>query len=197
MGDLQDAKRLERLLPHVRARDEAAARELVEALYPLVARVIHAHLPRRDDPEDLMQEVFLKMFSKLDQFRGAVPFEHWVSRIALTTCFDHFRRQRARPELRWADLSEEQQSILETIAGGDEPADAAAEAPALLSRLLDQLPQLDAWLIREVELKEKSLTEVCAETGWNRGAARVRLFRARRRLQSLYNKLEKQKQKFT
>ena len=194
MGDLQDAKRLERLLPQVRARDEAAARELVEALYPVVARVVRAHLPRRDDPEDLMQEVFLKMFSKLDQFRGAVPFEHWVSRIALTTCFDHFRRQRARPELRWADLPEEQQTVLETVSGGEEPADAdAPQAMALLGRLLDQLPQLDAWLIREVDLKERSLADVCSETGWNGGAARVRLFRARRRLQALYNKLDKQR----
>src|SRR4051794_30801980 len=92
------------VLARVRENDEAAARELVERLDPLVAQVVHANLPRRDEPEDLMQEVFLKMFSRLGQFRGEVPLEHWVSRITLNTCLDHLRRQRARPELRMADL---------------------------------------------------------------------------------------------
>ena len=88
------------LLARVREHDETAARELVERLYPLVARVVHSHLPRREEPEDLMQEIFLKMFSKLDQFRAEMPFEHWVSRIALNTCLDRLRRQKVRPELR-------------------------------------------------------------------------------------------------
>lgn len=58
---------LSALVEGVRAGDEAAARDLVERLYPVVASVVRAHLPRRDEPEDLMQEVFLKMFSRLEQ----------------------------------------------------------------------------------------------------------------------------------
>ena len=72
-------------LQRVRQRDQQAARELVEHLYPLVIRIVRAHLPRRVPEEDLAQEVFLKMFSRLDQYQGAVPFPHWVSRIAVTT----------------------------------------------------------------------------------------------------------------
>lgn len=88
------------LLAGVRAGDESAARLVVERLYGQVRKIVLAHLPRRDDPEDLMQEIFLKMFSRLDQFRANVPFQHWVARIALTTCLDQLRRQQARPELR-------------------------------------------------------------------------------------------------
>ena len=47
---------------------------------------------RTASEEDLAQEVFLKMFTRMDQFQGAVPFTHWVSRIALTTCIDHLRQ---------------------------------------------------------------------------------------------------------
>jgi RNA polymerase sigma-70 factor (ECF subfamily) len=181
------------LLARVREHDEAASRALVERLYPLVARVVRANLPRRDEPEDLMQEVFLKMFSKLEQFRGEVPFEHWVSRVALTTCLDQLRRQKVRPELRWTDLSEEEQFVLESMAATEEPSDAdAPRALELLNRLLDQLPATDAWLLRRVELEQKTLAEVCAETGWNGGAARVRLFRARHRLQKQFRQLEKE-----
>jgi RNA polymerase sigma factor (sigma-70 family) len=192
MAEMLDAEVLASLLARVRAHDEPASRELVERLYPLVAQVVHAHLPRRDDPEDLMQEVFLKMFSRLDQYRGAVPFEHWVARISLNTCLDQLRRQKVRPELRWADLSENEQAVVETITAESEPTDAdAPQALTLLNRLLEQLPEADAWLLRQIELEQKSLADVCAVAGWNHGAARVRLFRARRRLQALFRKLEK------
>ena len=157
------------LVARVHQQDESAARVLAERLYPLVARVVHSHLPRRDEPDDLMQDVFLKMFTKLDQYRGEVPFEHWVSRIALTTCLDRLRRQRARPELRWADLSEEEKNLLEGMAAPTEPVDAdVPRALELLTRLLDELPAQDAWLLREVELEQKSLADVCAATGWTR-----------------------------
>ena len=73
-------------LERVRQRDEAAARVLVERIQPLVEKLVRAHLPRNDDVEDLMQDVFLKLFSRLGQFRGQVPFEHWVSRVAVSTC---------------------------------------------------------------------------------------------------------------
>ena len=192
MAQPLDAEPLAPLLARVREHDEAASRALVERLYPLVSRVVRANLPRRDEPEDLMQEVFLKMFSKLEQFRGEVPFEHWVSRIALTTCHDQLRRQKVRPELRWADMSEEEQFLLESVATAEEPSDAdAPRALELLNRLLDQLPATDAWLLRQVELEQRTLGEVCTETGWNGGAARVRLFRARHRLQKQFRRLEK------
>jgi len=65
-----------------RQRDQIAAREMVEHLHPLVIRIVRSHLPRRVAEEDLSQEIFLKMFTRLDQYQGAVPFSHWVSRIA-------------------------------------------------------------------------------------------------------------------
>ena len=180
------------LLTRVREHNELAARELVDWLYPVVAQVVHANRTRRDEPEDLMQETFMKVFSRLDQYRGDAPFAHWVSRIALTTCLDRLRRQKARPEWRWSDLFEEEQFMVESVAAGAEPADAdAPQALELLNHLLDQLPPADAWLLRQVELEEKPLADVCAETGWNGGAARVRLFRARQRLQKNFRKLER------
>ena len=179
------------LLERVRQHDEAATRELVECLHSVVAQVVHANLPRRDDPEDLMQEVFMKLFSRLDQYRGDAPFEHWVSRLALTTCLDRLRRQRARPELRWADLSEEEQRVLDDTVSPAEPSDAdAPTALELLEKLLGEMIPADAWLLRQVELEEKTLAEVCAATGWNSGAARVRLFRARHRLRAAMRRLE-------
>ena len=53
-------------LNRVRQRDQTAARELVDHLYPFVIRIVRAHLPRRVSEEDIAQDIFLKMFSRLD-----------------------------------------------------------------------------------------------------------------------------------
>ena len=63
-------------LARVRERDEDAARALVEHLYPLVIKIVRAHLPRALDEEDLAQEIFMKVFANAAQYRGEVPFEH-------------------------------------------------------------------------------------------------------------------------
>ena len=102
------------LITRARNSDQAAAKDLVERLYPAVVRIVRNHLPRRESEEDLTQEVFLKIFAKLHQYRADMPFEHWVSRISLNTCIDHLRKQRNRPEYRWSDFSEDQQAILIT-----------------------------------------------------------------------------------
>ncbi len=182
------------LVGRVRQHDEDAARALAEQLYPVVAPIVIANLRRRDDANDLMQDVMLKIFSRLEQFRGEVPLEHWVRRIALTTCFDRLRRQKARPEHLFTDLSENERTALEMAhapEGAPEPD--AADALALLNRLLDQLPPKEAWLLRQVELENKTIADVCAETGWNPGAARVRLFRARLRLKAEFRKMERRR----
>src|ERR1043166_8811279 len=90
--------------------DDEAAPELVRRLYPLVAKMVRAHRPRRTSEEDLCQMIFIKVFQKLSQFSGKVPLEHWVSRIAVNTCLSQIEWEKIRPELRHADLSVEEQA---------------------------------------------------------------------------------------
>src|SRR6185437_1775416 len=100
--------------------DDEAARALVRRLYPLVAKIVRAHRPRRTSEEDLCQMIFIKVFQKLSQFSGKVPLEHWVSRIAVNTCLSQIESERVRPELRHADLSEEEQAVVENLAMSSE-----------------------------------------------------------------------------
>src|SRR5436309_13077535 len=96
--------------------DDEAARALVRRLYPTVAKIVRAHRPRRTAEEDLCQMIFIRVFQKLSQFSGKVPLEHWVSRIAVNTCLNQIESERVRPELRQADLSEEQRAVVENLA---------------------------------------------------------------------------------
>ena len=177
----------------VRAGDQRAARELVEHLYPLVIRIVRSHLPRRVAEEDLAQEVFLKMFSRLAQYQGAVPFTHWVSRIAVTTCIDHLRAQKRRPEFRWADLSESEADVLDAVLTNERevPANDALAATELVQKLLGQLKPDDQLVLRLLDLEQKTIAEIAALTGWNQSLIKVRAFRARRKLQKLFLELRK------
>lgn len=180
-------------LERVRARDQVASRDLVEHLYPLVIRIVRAHLPRRVAEEDLAQEVFMKMFTRIEQYQGAVPFSHWVSRIAVTTCIDHLRAQKRRPELRWADLSENEADVLDAVLTTEDSVSAgdALAAHELVHKLLDQLKPDDRLVIQMLDLEQKSLAEIRDLTGWNTTLIKVRAFRARRKLQKLFVELKR------
>jgi RNA polymerase sigma factor (sigma-70 family) len=175
----------------VRKRDQIAARELVEHLHPLVIRIVRAHLPRRVAEEDLAQEIFLKMFTRIEQYQGNVPFTHWVSRIAVTTCIDHLRAQKRRPEFRWADLSERESEVLDSVITNenDVAPDDALEAKEIVHKLLDMLKPEDRLVIQYLDLDQKTIAEISALTGWNQTLVKVRAFRARRKLQRFYREL--------
>ena len=180
-------------LGRVRERDQVAARELVEHLYPLVIRIVRSHLPRRVAEEDLAQEIFLKMFTRLDQYKGAVAFSHWVSRIAVTTCIDQLRAQKRRPEFRWADLSEKETEVLDAVLTSDSevPANEALAARELVAKLLGQLKPEDRLVVQLLDLEQRSVAEISELTGWNPSLVKVRAFRARGKLKKLFKELER------
>src|SRR5246127_3038118 len=116
MADFDAAELVQAALPH----DDEAARELIRRLYPLVSKMVRSHRPRRTPEEDLCQMIFIRIFQKLSQFSGKVPLEHWVSRIAINTCLNQIAAEKVRPELRHADLSEEEQAIVENLSTANE-----------------------------------------------------------------------------
>ncbi|MFT3780399.1 MAG: sigma-70 family RNA polymerase sigma factor [Nibricoccus sp.] len=191
--DVDTAFDLVACLERVRANDQAAARALVEHLHPLVIRIVRAHLPRRVAEEDLAQEVFMKVFTRLGQYQGSVPFPHWVSRIAVTTCIDHLRAQKRRPEFRWADLSENETDVLDAVltSENDVSANDALAARELVSKLMDQLKPDDRLVIQMLDLEQKTLVEISELTGWSTTLIKVRAFRARRKLQKLFEQLRR------
>ena len=180
-------------LERVRQRDQIAARELVDHLYPLVIRIVRSHLPRRVAEEDLAQEIFLKMFTRLDQYKGAVAFTHWVSRIAVTTCIDQLRAQKRRPEFRWADLSEKEAEVLDSVltSEGDVPVNDGLAARELVAKLLGQLKPEDRMVLQLLDLEQRSVAEISGLTGWNQSLVKVRAFRARGKLKKLFEELQR------
>jgi RNA polymerase sigma-70 factor (ECF subfamily) len=168
----------------VQQGDEAAARALFNHLFPLVIKVVRAHLPRRTSEEDLVQAVFMKLFAKLDQFSGRVPLEHWVSRIAVNTCLNQISTERVRPELRWADLSETEERVLQSLASTKDDLEPSHNLASkeLVDKLLERLRPADRLVITLMHLEGRTVEEVRQVTGWNASLIKVRAFRARRKM---------------
>lgn len=164
--------------------DEEAARGLVRHLYPFVVKLVRSHRPRRAAEEDLCQMIFIKIFQKLPQYSGAVPLEHWVSRIAINTCLNQIAAEKARPELRRADLSEEQEAVVDNLAASANElgADQQLASRDLVIHLLAALNPADRLVIDLLYLQQKTVAEIAKLTGWTSALVKVRAFRARRKL---------------
>jgi RNA polymerase sigma-70 factor (ECF subfamily) len=174
----------------VRDGDEDAARTLMERLYPLIAKLVRAHRPRRTSEQDLIQTVYMKVFSRLDQYSGLVPIEHWVSRITINTCLNQMDAERIRPEWRWSDFSEDEQRALECAATAEERNIDNSMAGEVVERLLQLLQPADRLVIQLLHLEEKSLNEIAQMTGWTIPMIKVRAFRARKKLRKHLRDLE-------
>ena len=166
--------------------DDEAARQLVRRLYPLVAKMVRSHRPRRTSEEDLCQMIFIKIFQKLSQFSGKVPLEHWVSRIAVNTCLSQIESERVRPELRHADLSEEEEAVVKNLAvSSDELApDNRLASRQLVEHLLEFLKPVERLIIDLLYLQGRSVEEIHQITGLGAAAIKVRAFRARQKMKA-------------
>jgi RNA polymerase sigma-70 factor (ECF subfamily) len=193
---MSDAFDVPACLARVRAGSDAAATELIEHLHPQVRRLVRNHLPRRESEEDLMQEVFIKLFQKLGSYqaRAGIPFEHWVSRLTVRTCLDALRAERSRPEWRMADLGEGEAEWMDFLLNKQAEAPqhgSAADAKEIVTRLLAQLSPPDRLVLTLLDLEQRSTLEISQITGWTRPMVKMRAMRARFKLRQCAQRLMK------
>jgi RNA polymerase sigma-70 factor (ECF subfamily) len=128
--------------------------------------------------------IFIKVFQKLSQFSGKAPLEHWVSRIAVNTCLNQIASEKVRPELRQADLSEEEQAVVENLAATSEELapDKRFASRQLVEHLLAALKPAERLVIDLLYLQGRSVAEIKKITGWSEPLVKVRAFRARQKM---------------
>ena len=135
--------------------------------------------------------IFIKIFQKLNQFSGKVPLEHWVSRVAVNTCLSQIESERVRPELRHADLSEEEQAVVENLAASSEELapDRQLGSRQLVEHLLEMLKPAERLVIDLLYLQGHSVEEIHEITGLGVAAIKVRAFRARQKMKAQLEKI--------
>src|SRR5207244_6609236 len=133
----------------------------------------------------------IKVFQKLNQFSGKVPLEHWVSRIAVNTCLSQIESEKVRPEVRHADLSEEEKAVVENLAASTEELahDRQFASRQLVEHLLEMLKPAERLVIDLLYLQGRSVEEIHQITGLGVAAIKVRAFRARQKMKTQLKKL--------
>lgn len=168
-----------------------AFEELVRRHQQRVTAVVGGILRRREDIEDVAQQVFLKAYVSIQRFDMRSAFSTWLYKIAVNECWDYLRKKKVRPLSYEADLSEEQARHVEQFVSADGPRDnpsERAELREIVERLLADLSEEDRVMLVLKEAQGFAVEEIGRMLNLNVNTVKVRLFRARRKLAKTYRR---------
>ena len=182
------------LIKTVLAGDTSSFEVLITRYQPRIFGTARKYARRESEIEDIVQEVFLKAFTKLSTFRGDSPFEHWLMRLAVRTCYDFLREHQRNREQTLSEITDEESRWLERVSSSDDPvtdAQSATAARLVIHKLLEHLSPESRLIIQLLEIEEKSLKEIAQLTGWSVPMIKVRAFRARAAMRKTLERLDK------
>jgi RNA polymerase sigma-70 factor (ECF subfamily) len=171
----------EALVRRTQAGEVDAFEELVAKYQSTMTGLLYRFTPLRADLEDLTQETFVRAWRGLDGWRAEKPFLHWLKRIAVRVGLDFCRKRKRTP---FARLTEDDGRSLENIASPEQSGDAMEEA----RHLLGQLPPEDRVLLTLLHIEQMPLEEIAGHFQWSPANAKIKAFRARRRLRRMLEK---------
>jgi RNA polymerase sigma-70 factor, ECF subfamily len=173
-----------KLIERAREGDDAAFNEIVLASRRRVMGTIARLIGRREDVEDVAQQVFLRLYMSLDQLRTPDVFDPWLYRLTVNAAYDYLRRQRRRNEMRMADLPEQVVTSADAAAGGARLAEETRRAKTreMVQGLLAAVSEADRTLLILKEVEGLTLKELERIYHVKENALKVRLFRARQRV---------------
>lgn len=175
--------------------DVQAYEQLLAKHQQRVFAVVGGILRRREDTEDVAQQVFVKAYFSLKRFDLRSAFGTWLYKIAVNECWDYLRKKKVRRLVYESDLSEEQ--TRQMAAASEQPlgaqrihedASTRTEQRELIERLLAELDQEDGAMLVMKEVEGFSVEEIGEILGINVNTVKVRLFRARAKLVQIYRR---------
>ena len=182
------------LIAAVLAGDSASFEPLVKKHSPRVFATARRYARRESEIEDIVQEVWLKAFDKLKSFRSEAPFEHWLMRMAVRTCYDFLRRHQRNRESSFSEISQPEEDWLEKfVADPGASAEDADAARTLVNRVLEKLSPEARLVMQLLEIEDRSVKEIAKITGWSVPLVKVRAFRARGEMRKILARMTQDK----
>lgn len=180
----------EEIVRHVLDGNVNAFESLLTRHSERVLKIVKRHVPR-EDVEETAQEVFVRAYRSLDTFREKSDFSHWLSAIAVRSCYDYWRKAYRSREIPMSAFTEKHGNWLEEVLSAtseqsreDEGA-LQAEARELLDWALAQLSAEERMVIELVYLEGLSVKEAAVLLGWSVANVKVRSFRSRKKLEKI------------
>ena len=100
------------LISAVLEGDASSFEPLVTRYQPRVFATARRYARREDEVADIVQEIFIKAYQKLSTYRAEAPFEHWLMRMAVRTCYDFLRKHQRNREYNVTEISDEENDWL-------------------------------------------------------------------------------------
>ena len=174
--------------------------ELIARHRQHVLKIVNGHVPA-DRVAEVAHDVFIRAYRSLSRFSGQAPFEHWLSRLAVRTCYDFWRASR-RADVPVSALTKDQAGWLDRAlaAESDEQFREQAERRESLEVLDWALARLSAenrMVLTLVYLDGRSVREAADLLGWSIVNVKVRCHRARQALRTLFQEWERQQHERT
>ena len=169
------------LISRCQKGDQEALKEIFDQYHQKVYRVAYGVVREREEALDIVQEVFIKLYRSIRNFKGKSKFYSYLYRMAMNTAIDHTRKMKKSPAI---SLNED---------GSFEPSDGVEKRPDSLlldkeleervKQALEKLPvdQKAAFIFREVE--GLSYGEIAEAMGCSIGTVMSRLHYGRKRMQ--------------
>lgn len=165
----------------VLAGDSASFAALVDRYKLMVYQISYRILNNPEEAEECAQDIFMKLYRKLNQFKGESAFSTWLYSLAYRTAIS---RKRAFQD-QMMDWNEESVAAVYHMNLNDTEAIKSlhkSERKAFVAKALNEIPDTDALLLSLFYLEEQHVDEICEITGLTKSNVKVRLMRARRRL---------------
>jgi RNA polymerase sigma-70 factor (ECF subfamily) len=173
------------LVVRAQGEDKEAFEELIRRHQQRVFAVASRILRKREDVEDISQQVFVKAYFSLKRFDQRAAFSTWLYKITVNECWDLLRKKKVRPLLYEADLSEEQSQQVTAAEGSRSTEPDILErisARQRVEQLLSGLDHRDRMMLILKEVEGLSIEEIGDVMEINANTVKVRLFRARRKI---------------
>jgi RNA polymerase sigma-70 factor, ECF subfamily len=159
---------------------------LVDAYQRRIFSIVFHLVRRRNDVEDIVQEIFMKAFAAIESYNSQSSFGTWLNRVAVNHCYDYLRRQRSSRVTYFWEMSEEGQRQVEShshspATGGLDSSERVAVGD-LADKLLARAPAEDRVILTLKELEDRSVEEISEILGLKLSTVKVRLHRARKRM---------------
>ena len=176
----------EELIALARERDEDAVRALVQRHNRKLFRIARGVVRDDDEAEDIVQETYVRAFTRLESFRGESAFATWLARIALNEAFGRLRRRRTTAETSDLDITEQSGGgevimfPLSPVQANPEFETGREQVRHILELAIDRLPDpfRMVFILRDVE--GHSTEGTAALLSLRPETVKTRLFRARR-----------------
>lgn len=190
-----------RFIERLKERDERAFNELVQLFGARVFRLVFRMLGRRDEAEDMVQEVFVQVFKSIDTFRGDSKLTTWIYRIAVNLCknrskYLHRRRAQAQDEFEPAAERQSLDGAPGVTSGETSTPDQLLQGYQLEQIVKYCIAQLEpdfreVLVLRDVE--DLTYEEIMQITGLPEGTVKSRIHRARTMLKERVSRLAGEK----